>query len=136
MKVFGGVVILVLGYLLVWPVPIAPISWQAPSSSGFSGEFAENNRLAGLSFIELGEDKGPEDFAINAAGTIATATHSGAVLLKKKGEAAFTPWINTGGRPLGIEFDTNGNLLIADAHRGLVNDPKSPTLKPSYLVNF
>lgn len=125
MKVFGGVVILVIGYLLLWPVPIAPIGWQAPSSSGFSGEFAENNRLADLSLIELGADKGPEDFAINAAGTIATATHSGAVLLKKKGEVAFTPWINTGGRPLGIEFDTNGNLLIADAHRGLlIADPE------------
>ena len=64
MKVFGGVVILVLGYLLLWPVPIAPISWQAPSSSGFSGEFIENNRLAGLSFIELGEDKGPDALSL------------------------------------------------------------------------
>ncbi len=90
MKVFGGVVILVLGYLLLWPVPIAPVSWQAPSSNGFSGQFAENTRLSGLMLIALDSDNGPEDFAINAAGTIATATHSGAVLLKKIGEVAFT----------------------------------------------
>lgn len=120
MKVFGGVLIVILGYLLLWPVPIAPMSWQAPTSNGFSGQFAENTRLSGLTLIALGSDNGPEDFAINAAGTIATATHSGAVLLKKKGDATFTPWINTGGRPLGIEFDADDNLLIADAHRGLL----------------
>ena len=120
MKVFGGVFIVILGYLLLWPVPIAPVSWQAPSSNGFSGQFAENTRLSGLMLIALDSDNGPEDFAINAAGTIATATHSGAVLLKKKGDATFAPWINTGGRPLGIEFDADDNLLIADAHRGLL----------------
>ena len=105
MKVFGGVVILVLGYLLLWPVPIAPISWQAPSSSGFSGEFIENNRLAGLSFIELGEDKGPEDFAINAAGTIATATHSGAVLLRKY--APLVAWLMLSGNPGKLSITTS-----------------------------
>ncbi|WP_370136490.1 strictosidine synthase family protein [Alteromonas sp.] len=120
MKVLGGVFIVILGYLLLWPVPIAPMSWQAPSSNGFSGQFAENTRLSGLTLIALDSDNGPEDFAINAAGTIATATHSGAVLLKKKGDATFAPWINTGGRPLGIEFDADDNLLIADAHRGLL----------------
>ena len=120
MKVFGGVFIVILGYLLLWPVPIAPMSWQAPTSNGFSGQFAENTRLSDLTLIALGSDNGPEDFAINAAGTIATATHSGAVLLKKKGDATFAPWINTGGRPLGIEFDADDNLLIADAHRGLL----------------
>ena len=38
----------------------------------------------------------------------------------KQGQTSFTSWINTNGRPLGLEYDNKGNLLIADAHRGLL----------------
>ena len=120
MKVLWGSLILIIAYLLLWPVPIEPVSWQAPKNGGFTKAFAENSRLAELSYIDLEGEEGPEDFAINKAGTIATATHSGAVLIMKQGQTSFKPWINTDGRPLGLEYDNKGNLLIADAHRGLL----------------
>ncbi|MCZ8528582.1 strictosidine synthase family protein [Alteromonas sp. PRIM-21] len=120
MKMLWGSLILALAYLLLWPVPIDPVSWQAPKNAGFTKAFTENSRLAELSYIDIEGEEGPEDFAINKAGTIATATHSGAVLLMKQGQTSFTSWINTNGRPLGLEYDNKGNLLIADAHRGLL----------------
>lgn len=133
MKVVWLILTSILIYLLLWPVPIAPVKWRAPTDNGFVGEFARNTRLSDLTLINLGNDAGPEDFAINQAGTLATSSHSGAILLKKKGETAFTPWINTGGRPLGIEYDSKGNLLIADAHRGLLMVNAAGTL--SVLVD-
>ena len=120
MKILWGSLILILAYLLLWPVPIDPVSWQAPKNAGFTKAFATNSRLAELYHINLEGEEGPEDFAINKQGTIATATHSGAVLLMKQGQTSFIPWINTKGRPLGLEYDNKGNLLIADAHRGLL----------------
>ncbi|GFD94188.1 hypothetical protein KUL156_25180 [Alteromonas sp. KUL156] len=120
MKMLWVLLFLTVAYLLFWPVPIDPVSWKAPINDGYQGPFAENTGLSDLVLIDLKGEEGPEDFAISKDGTIATATHSGAVLLMKNGGTTFTPWINTHGRPLGLEYDNNGNLLIADAHRGLL----------------
>ena len=43
-------------------------------------------------------------------------------------------WVNTGGRPLGIDFDGNGNLIVADGYIGLLSiapDGKITTLLTS-----
>ena len=120
MKMLWGSLIFAFAYLLLWPVPIDPVSWQAPDNKGFTKAFTENLLLSKLSHIDLEGEEGPEDFAINKGGAIATATHSGTVLLMRHGQTSFTPWINTNGRPLGLEYDNEGNLLIADAHLGLL----------------
>lgn len=80
----------------------------------------ENNCLVGFLFIELGEDKGLEDFVINVVGIIVIVIYFGVVLFKKKGEVVFILWINIGGCLFGIEFDINGNLLIVDVYCGLL----------------
>ena len=120
MKAVWCVFLLCTVYLLLWPVSIEPVAWQAPVNRGFEGKFAQNTRLSELTLVDMGTDYGPEDFALNQNGTLATSSHSGAILLKKKGEGTFSPWVNTGGRPLGIEYDNKGNLLVADAHLGLL----------------
>ena len=33
----GAVVVAGLAYLLAWPVPIAPVAWQAPPAPGYQG---------------------------------------------------------------------------------------------------
>ena len=57
MKVAWLIGVLIALYLLLWPVPIAPVSWQSPANKGFEGKFAENTRLSDLTLIDLG-DKG------------------------------------------------------------------------------
>jgi sugar lactone lactonase YvrE len=108
-------------YLLAWPVPITPVAWKAPADPGFTGPFAVNRRLSGLQRLPLGSFTGPEDVAIDAAGNIYVGTHQGRILKLPAGQASFTPWVDTGGRPLGLAFDARGQLVVADAYRGLLS---------------
>ncbi|AMJ87064.1 SMP-30/gluconolactonase/LRE family protein [Alteromonas stellipolaris] len=111
----------VTGYLLFWPVPVEPVAWDAPEDSGYSGVHLTNDSLSLFDSLSLGNEFGPEDFALRSDGSIATATHSGAILLLAPNATHFTPWVNTGGRPLGLEFDANNNLIVADAFLGLLS---------------
>lgn len=119
---FTLLVIFALGaYLLLWPVAIDPVAWQAPKATGYVGPWASNNALADLDLLSLGGHHGPEDFALRDDGVIATATHSGDIMLLATKSNEFKTWVSTGGRPLGIEYDLQGNLLVADAMKGLLS---------------
>ena len=37
--------VVVVLYLLAWPVPIEPVSWQAPADPGLTGVCETNDRL-------------------------------------------------------------------------------------------
>lgn len=130
------IIIIVLAYLLLWPVPIAPVAWDAPESAGYKGVFAPNNKLESLTIIPMRANTktyGPEDFARNADNTIAVSSHTGDILIKSPTQDSFNGWVNTGGRPLGIEYDHAGNLIVADAIRGLLRI--APEGKVSVLVD-
>jgi sugar lactone lactonase YvrE len=74
--------------------------------------------------VATGGCEGPEDAAIDSNGRIYFGCDGGDI---KRLEPGSTPqaWANTGGRPLGMEFDADGVLWVADAHLGLVSvDPK------------
>lgn len=111
-----------VSWLAFAPVPIEPVSWQAPGNTGYTGAHARNSRLAGLQLIDLGGDVGPEDLVAHG-GWIYAGLKSGAVLrvpVDAGRGAKPEPVLNTGGRPLGLAFDAQGRLLIADAMRGLL----------------
>src|SRR5262249_27872498 len=63
----------VLGYLCLWPVPVTPVSWPAPTPPGYSGPFAANTRLAGLRTIDTGREVGPEHIAVGPDGKLYAA---------------------------------------------------------------
>ncbi len=110
---------LLLIYLMVWPVAIEPVAWQSPENNGYTGRFSQNQQLSQLHRIELNGDVGPEDYALSKSGHIFFSLLNGDIkYLDEKGEVH--SWINTGGRPLGIEFDQTGNLIVADAFLGLL----------------
>ncbi|WP_026376063.1 SMP-30/gluconolactonase/LRE family protein [Aestuariibacter salexigens] len=116
----SGLLIIILSYLLFWPVAIDPVAWHAPEDEGFTGQFASNNTLANMSLIDLKGNTGPEDFAVNSEGRIAISTHSGDILSFDPKTESLSLLATTQGRPLGIEFDQTGALVIADAERGLL----------------
>ena len=116
-----GVIVIACVYLTLWPIPIEPISWQAPENKGFVDDYAANADLLPLKFLNLHNEHGPEDLAINDKGTIVVSLHSGALMKLENGATELRQWINTGGRPLGIEFDANNNLIVADAYLGLLS---------------
>ncbi|MGH7390329.1 MAG: SMP-30/gluconolactonase/LRE family protein [Candidatus Rokuibacteriota bacterium] len=110
----------VVAHLTLSPVPVEPVAWQAPANQGFVGPFAPNSRLAGLDTLPIGDNHGPEAVAIDGEGRIYAATGEGRIVRLGVDGTAPENWAQTGGRPLGIKFDRSGNLLVADALRGLL----------------
>lgn len=118
----GAVVLALLLYLRFWPVPVEPVAWEAPPNPGFTGAFEANKKLAGLRLVSLpGTDHGPEDIALDAQGRIYTGTEEGNIFRFAPDGTSPELWLNTGGRPLGMDFDAQGNLIVTDAHLGLLS---------------
>lgn len=111
----------IIFYFIAWPVPIAPVAWEAPPNPGYTGPFAVNDRLKDVEILPIAGNHGPEDIAVDAKGRIYAATHEGNIVRLSPDGSNAENWVNTDGRPLGIDFDSNGNLIVADAFRGLLS---------------
>lgn len=121
----GLLIAILLIYFLFWPVPIDPVAWKAPPNPGYKGAFAPNEKLKGLEKLPLGGKHGPEDIALDSEGRIYAATHEGVIVRLKPDGTSPEDWADTGGRPLGMDFDASGNLIVADAYKGLLSIDKS-----------
>lgn len=114
-----------LAYLLFWPVNADPAVWTVQPEPPLKGKFEPNKYLADTEILGLNDGIGPEDIAVDKDGNIYAGYEDGRVLIydmygNKKGL-----FVNTKGRPLGLDFDKYGNLIIADANKGLLSaDPK------------
>lgn len=104
-------------YLLAWPVPIEPVSWQAPGDRGLIDPFEINDRLQVARGIRIDPYEGPEDATVGIDGRIYATTASGHVIEIHNGRVR--EFSNPGGRPLGIETDRDGTLVVANAFVGL-----------------
>ena len=121
LKTMGLVLILGIGYLLTWPVPIAPVSWSAPKAPGYQGPHAVNDKLTQLNMIELKGEEGPEHIAVGPDGKLYTTVASGKIIRMNADGSDQQLFANTGGRVLGFDFDAQGNLIAADAIKGLLS---------------
>lgn len=112
--------ILVVAYLLAWPVPIHPVAWQAPAAPPAAGLDAPNDQLHSVESLGIGIALGPEATAIDAGGLVYTGTSDGRILRIDPVRRTVVPIAATGGRPLGLAFEKSGRLLICDAEKGLL----------------
>ena len=112
--------LLVAAYLVAWPVPIQPVAWQAPHFEGYVGPHARNQRLAAVLRISVAPEVGPEHIVFGPDGKLYTGVLSGAVLRMNPDGSGVGTLANTGGRPLGMDFDATGRLIVADALKGLL----------------
>ncbi|MDZ7698746.1 MAG: SMP-30/gluconolactonase/LRE family protein [Deltaproteobacteria bacterium] len=115
------IIALIVLYFLVWPVAVDPVAWKAPPNPGYTGAFAVNDRLKGFETLSIAGNHGPEDVAVDAQGRIYAATHEGNIVRISADGSKSEIWVDTGGRPLGIDFDGKGHLIVADAFRGLLS---------------
>ena len=117
-----GVSILALVvYLLSWPVPVKPVSWVAPKAPGYAGPHAVNDKLTQLNMLDLKGEEGPEHIAIGPDGKLYTTVASGKILQMTPDGKEQKEFASTGGRVLGFDFDAQGNLIAADAIKGLLS---------------
>lgn len=104
-------------YLALWPVPIDPVAWQAPADRGLADPYLPNKLLQAATGIDLGAHEGPEDATLGPGNAVYATTLDGAIL-RINGESV-EEFARVGGRPLGIEADADGSLVVANAFIGL-----------------
>ena len=129
----GMLLLALMAYLALWPVPIQPVSWKAPAAPGYVGPHAANQKLAGLKMIDLGGEEGPEHVVLARDGKLYTTVLSGNILRMNPDGSGREVFANTGGRVLGFDFDATGNLIAADAIKGLLSI--SPDRKITVLAD-
>ncbi len=124
LKVMGLGLIVLLAYLFFWPIGIDPIAWDAPKDKGYVGDFAPNTDLADLELLDIGDIHGPEDVAsrvIDGSLYLFVSSQDGLIRKINAASGQVTTMADTGGVPLGLEFDAAGNLIVADAFKGLLS---------------
>ncbi|HJT27617.1 MAG TPA: SMP-30/gluconolactonase/LRE family protein [Pyrinomonadaceae bacterium] len=132
-KRFGLVILLIivvaLAYLLLAPVPIAPAAWTPPVAPPLTGQYAQNTRLSPVQKLSIGDGHKPEDVALDAEGKIYAGFEDGRIMVLQADGTQPHVFANTHGRPLGMIFDREGNLIVADAIKGLLSVSKAGEIK-------
>jgi len=110
--------------LIALKSPIDPVAYSAPEKPAMTGVLEPNDLLQKAELLAKGKVNGPEEIAVDEKGRIYFGTPAGTIsrLLSNGIIETFT---TTGGRPLGMKFDQKGNLIVADANKGLLSvDPQ------------
>lgn len=128
LRFLGALFAIVLLYLLLWPVPISPQAWTPPPAPPLTGQYQQNSRLARVERLSLGTGSpargngfAPEDVALDAQNRIYSGLDDGRIMRLQADGTKPEVFSNTHGRPLGLAFDPNGNLIVADAIKGLLS---------------
>ena len=108
-------------YLLIWPVSIDPEAWTPPEAPALTGVYEPNALLALVERLGRGAGIGAEDVAIDRSGRIYGGFEDGRVVRLQPDGTQPEMFAETGGRPLGMQFDRSGNLVVCDSPRGLIS---------------
>ena len=127
----GGLVAVaaVVGLIIVIfvPSPIDAAEWKPPARPELTGPLTENGELADAPLIAAGRIPGPEDIVFDEQGRLYTGGEDGVIYRITLGQSGnedtedVEEFANTGGRPLGMRFDDQGNLIVTDSERGLLS---------------
>lgn len=120
-RILLTLLLLSLAYLLFFPVKIEPAAWQSPENKGFTGQFAQNEVLASTEIRFEESCKECESVHVDEMGNVYGSSVTGNIWLYDQGRGEGSVLVNTGGRPLGLQKDTLGNLLVVDSHKGLIS---------------
>ncbi|MEV4538151.1 SMP-30/gluconolactonase/LRE family protein [Asanoa sp. NPDC049518] len=98
---------------------IEPVVWQPPVSPPRARLSASDPPMPEPLFWPVGA-AGPEDVVIHPDGHLYTGVADGRILRLPLAGGPPSMVATTGGRPLGIEVDPNGDLVVSDAYRGVL----------------
>jgi len=123
--IYGFLLLVVAGilFLMVIPSPIDSSAYDPPVAPALTGVLAPNEALRAVELLGKGLMNGPEDVAVDAEKRIYGGGQDGKIMrLLKDGTAEV--FARTGGHPLGLHFDGQGNLIVCDAWKGLLSIDK------------
>lgn len=124
-----ALIVATLFYLFFAPVSITPGAWTPPIAPSLTGPYQQNTRLAVVQRLYIGSGHAPEDVAIDAEGRIYGGLEDGRIVQLQPDGMQARVFADTHGRPLGLIFDRDGNLLVADAIKGLLSIDKAGQVK-------
>lgn len=127
LKIVLSILVLLLIYLLFWPTKVTPDSWNPPPAPKLESSFAKNEKLKAIEILYEGQCKECEDIAVDTNGAIYGGTVDGEILKFANGERIVLA--KTEGRPLGLHFDAQQNLIVCDAQKGLLSIDPSGNIK-------
>ncbi|MGQ9693205.1 MAG: SMP-30/gluconolactonase/LRE family protein [Thermodesulfobacteriota bacterium] len=123
MKKYFLFLLLAIGLLIVifllQPAPINPIPYNPPPKPELKGVLAPNNLLQKAELLALGKINGPEEVAVDKNGLVYGGTQDGKIM-RLFPDGKMETFADTKGRPLGMQFDQNENLIVCDAYQGLL----------------
>lgn len=134
-----ALILLAVGYVLLWPVPFEPEEVTVGPNPGFAGPFAQNTALRNVKYLGEAMGVGPEDVTVKDGYAYTGLADGSVIRIRIDGAGPTTVPVmpgtpappsapglgaeklaNTGGRPLGLQHDPFGNIVVADAKRGLL----------------
>jgi sugar lactone lactonase YvrE len=118
-----GLLVLPIAAMAIY-LAIGPLAWQAPPAPAMTGVLEPNDTLMKAELLGRGQLHGPEDTAVDAQGRVYAGLHDGRIV-RLEADGSVATFADTQGRPLGMDFDAAGLLIVADAYRGLLSiDPQ------------
>lgn len=133
-----ALVLIAVGYIVAWPTRIEPEAVTVGPNPGFVGLFQPNEALRSVRWLGEAMGQGPEDVTVKD-GYAYTGLEDGRIVRVRIGgststgpapiqpvvpggtvQPAFEKVAETGGRPLGLQHDPFGNIVVADAKKGLL----------------
>jgi len=124
--ILGVLAVLVLSVVLfLFPsAPIDPAAYTPPKAPELTGVLAPNRLLQKAELLAPGRIDGPEEAAVDSQGRVYGGTQDGRIL-RLLSDGNLEVFAETGGRPLGLQFDKDENLIVCDADKGLLSiDPR------------
>jgi sugar lactone lactonase YvrE len=98
---------------------IAPVVWQPPPVPPRSKQPHGEIPMPRPTLHAL-PGKGPEDVLVDEHGRVVAGIEDGRILRLSAESGELQTLADTGGRPLGIERDVDGSLVVCDSDRGLL----------------
>ena len=122
----AALLVLVLLLVLLAPSPIDAVAYEPEPARPLSGVLAPDEALRSTVLLARGRVRGAEDVAVDPAGRVYGGLENGVIVRLAatptvSGGEVLETFVDTGGRPLGLAWDGAGNLLVADAVRGLLS---------------
>ncbi|PKH00165.1 SMP-30/gluconolactonase/LRE family protein [Paraglaciecola sp. MB-3u-78] len=114
----------ILGILMLMVVfisaPISPVAYSPLAPPELSGVLKANKLLHKSELLAVGEIDGPEEVAVDSQGRVYGGTQDGKIMILTS-DGKLDVFAETYGRPLGMQFDKNENLIVCDADKGLLS---------------